>query len=208
MQHLTYLIWDFAELELVRDSQRNEAWTEQNLNHREQVASFLQRATRQYGPGGRTALHSARTAIAAMLSLTVARLFRLPEAYSAPITTSVITQSSLDAAFAVSGERFAGTNLGAAVGAIVASDLAQFFCVRRERFHPRSSHSRTALQSECLSIRWRYSRDRAAVALERTSVARRVLSVCGRVYRARCGFDADSGLARAGGDSIRKSAKS
>jgi hypothetical protein len=40
-------------------------------------------------------VHSARTAIAAVASLLVAGLFRLPEAYWAPITTLVITQSSL-----------------------------------------------------------------------------------------------------------------
>src|SRR5262244_4662711 len=65
--------------------------------------------------------HSARTAVAAVTSLLVARLFRLPEAYWAPITTLVITQSSLGAALSVSAERFVGTALGAAVGAIVAS---------------------------------------------------------------------------------------
>src|SRR5947207_4895126 len=66
-------------------------------------------------------VHSVRTAIACVASLLVARLFRLPEAYWAPITTMVITQSSLGAAFAVSWQRFVGTFLGAAVGAIVAS---------------------------------------------------------------------------------------
>src|SRR2546427_12567218 len=66
-------------------------------------------------------VHSVRTAIACVASLLVARLFRLPEAYWAPITTMVITQSSLGAALAVSWQRFVGTFLGAAVGAIVAS---------------------------------------------------------------------------------------
>ena len=71
---------------------------------------------------GRPALvHSARTAVAAVASLLAARLFRLPESYWAPITTLVITQSSLGAAFAVSWQRFVGTILGAVVGAIVAS---------------------------------------------------------------------------------------
>lgn len=67
------------------------------------------------------AVHSARTAIAAVASLAVARLFRLPEAYWAPITTLVITQSALGTALAVSGERFMGTVMGAAVGAVVAT---------------------------------------------------------------------------------------
>ena len=66
-------------------------------------------------------VHSARTAVAAVASVLVARLFRLPEAYWAPITTIVITQSSLGAALKVSWQRFVGTALGAVVGAIVAS---------------------------------------------------------------------------------------
>jgi len=66
-------------------------------------------------------VHSARTAVAAVVSVLVARLFRLPEAYWAPITTLVITQSSLGAAWTVSWQRFVGTALGAAVGAIMAS---------------------------------------------------------------------------------------
>jgi uncharacterized membrane protein YccC len=75
-------------------------------------------------------VHSARTAVAAVVSVLVARLFRLPEAYWAAITTLVIVQSSLGAAFAVSSQRFIGTALGAVVGAIVASyfpsSLAEF----------------------------------------------------------------------------------
>jgi uncharacterized membrane protein YccC len=66
-------------------------------------------------------VHSARTAVAAVGSVLAARLCQLPETYWAPITTLVITQSSLGAALAVSGERLIGTILGAAVGAIAAS---------------------------------------------------------------------------------------
>jgi uncharacterized membrane protein YccC len=65
-------------------------------------------------------VHSVRTAVACVASLLVARLFRLPEAYWAPITTLVITQSSLGGALAVSWQRFVGTFLGAALGATVA----------------------------------------------------------------------------------------
>jgi len=65
--------------------------------------------------------HSARTAAAVLASLLIARLFHLPEAYWAPITTVVITQSSLGAALAVSWERFIGTLVGAALGALAAS---------------------------------------------------------------------------------------
>ena len=66
-------------------------------------------------------VHSARTAVAVVASVLVARLFRLPESYWAAITTLVITQSSLGAAFTVSWQRFVGTGLGAVVGAMVAS---------------------------------------------------------------------------------------
>ena len=69
-------------------------------------------------------LHSARTAVATLASLLAARLLRLPEAYWAPITTIVITQSSLGAAWSVSYQRFVGTTLGALVGALVASRFA------------------------------------------------------------------------------------
>ena len=73
------------------------------------------------GTLSRVLVHSARTAVAAVASLLVARLFRLPEVYWAPISTLVITQSSMGAALAVSWQRFAGTALGAVVGAIVAT---------------------------------------------------------------------------------------
>jgi uncharacterized membrane protein YccC len=65
-------------------------------------------------------VHSVRTAVAAVVSLLVARMFGLPSTYWAPITTLVITQSSLGAAFAVSSQRFMGTVLGALVGGAVA----------------------------------------------------------------------------------------
>lgn len=64
-----------------------------------------------------------QTAVAAVASVLAARLCRLPETYWAPITTLVITQSSLGAALSVSRERFMGTVLGATVGVIVASQF-------------------------------------------------------------------------------------
>jgi uncharacterized membrane protein YccC len=63
--------------------------------------------------------HSARTAVAAVASLLVAHLFRLPEAYWAAITTLVTMQSTLGASLPISAQRFAGTAVGAAVGALV-----------------------------------------------------------------------------------------
>jgi uncharacterized membrane protein YgaE (UPF0421/DUF939 family) len=67
--------------------------------------------------------HPARTAVAAVLSLLVARAFKLPEAYWAAVTTIVVMQSTLGAAVKVSGQRFAGTAIGAAAGALIAMYL-------------------------------------------------------------------------------------
>ncbi len=61
--------------------------------------------------------HAARTAVAAVLSYLAARLFGLPEAYWATISTFIVMQSTLGAALPVSVQRFAGTGLGALVGA-------------------------------------------------------------------------------------------
>ena len=65
--------------------------------------------------------HSARTAITASASMFVAHLFKLPQSYWAPITTIVITQSSLDTTLGVSWQRLIGTAMGAVVGAAVAT---------------------------------------------------------------------------------------
>ena len=63
--------------------------------------------------------HPARTGVAAMLSLLAARVLRLPEGYWAAITTMIVMQSTLGAALTISVQRFTGTALGAAVGAVV-----------------------------------------------------------------------------------------
>jgi uncharacterized membrane protein YccC len=66
-------------------------------------------------------LHVARTTVAALASLLVARALKMPEAYWATITTIVVMQSSLGAAWKASRQRFAGTALGAIVGGLLAS---------------------------------------------------------------------------------------
>jgi uncharacterized membrane protein YccC len=66
-------------------------------------------------------VHAARTAIAAVVSLLIARSFRLPEAYWAAIATLIAMQSTLGAAWAVSRDRLVGTALGAAAGALLAT---------------------------------------------------------------------------------------
>jgi uncharacterized membrane protein YgaE (UPF0421/DUF939 family) len=73
--------------------------------------------------GRRALAHSARTAVAAVLSLVVARALGLPEAYWSTITTLIIMQSTLGAAWTVSEQRLAGT----AVGAVMAGLLTTYF---------------------------------------------------------------------------------
>jgi uncharacterized membrane protein YgaE (UPF0421/DUF939 family) len=65
-------------------------------------------------------LDAARTTIAAVVSLLLARLLKLPESYWAPISAIVIIQSTLDPR-AVAWQRFAGTAIGAVVGAFIAA---------------------------------------------------------------------------------------
>jgi len=64
--------------------------------------------------------HSIRTAVAATLSVVVARLVQMPEAYWAAIATLVVMQSSLGATLTLSIERIVATALGASVGALEA----------------------------------------------------------------------------------------
>ena len=71
-------------------------------------------------------LHSIRTAVGSLL---IARFCRLPEPYWATVTTIVIMQSTLGAAWSVSKQRFVGTALGAAMGALLtayAQNVAAF----------------------------------------------------------------------------------
>jgi uncharacterized membrane protein YccC len=54
-------------------------------------------------------VHSARTTIAAVASLLVARLLRMPEGYWASITALIVMQSTFGAALSISAQRFIGT---------------------------------------------------------------------------------------------------
>ena len=68
-----------------------------------------------------TLQHAARTAVAAVVSLLVARMFRLPEAYWAAISTLIVMQSTLGAALRISVQRLAGTALGGVAGGFAAA---------------------------------------------------------------------------------------
>jgi uncharacterized membrane protein YccC len=78
-------------------------------------------ATVMTGFDRRTLEHVARTTLAAVISLALARLLRLPESFWAPVTAVVVMQSTLGASWAASVQRFVGTVIGAAAGAIAAT---------------------------------------------------------------------------------------
>ena len=65
-------------------------------------------------------LHSLRTTVATVLSAMLARALKLPEFYWAPISTIVILLSPSDP-FTLAWQRFAGTALGAIIGALIAT---------------------------------------------------------------------------------------
>jgi uncharacterized membrane protein YccC len=73
------------------------------------------------GEHQRELAHAVRTAVAAVASLLIARLLRLPESYWASTTTLIVMQSTLGAAWTISRQRLAGTALGAAAGALLAT---------------------------------------------------------------------------------------
>ena len=66
-------------------------------------------------------VHSARTTIGMAASLATARLLNMPEAYWAPITTIIVMESTLGAAWAASKPRFIGTALGAVLAGLLGS---------------------------------------------------------------------------------------
>ena len=65
-------------------------------------------------------LDSLRTTLAAVVSMLLARQLSLPEFYWAPISTIVILLSTVNP-LSLAWQRFAGTALGAAVGAVIAT---------------------------------------------------------------------------------------
>jgi uncharacterized membrane protein YgaE (UPF0421/DUF939 family) len=67
-----------------------------------------------------TFIHSARTTVAAVVSMLLARTLKLPEFYWAPISTIVILLSTINP-LSLAWQRFVGTALGAAVGALIAT---------------------------------------------------------------------------------------
>ena len=66
-------------------------------------------------------LHISRSTVAAVASLLLSRALHSPEPYWATISTIVVMQSSLGAAWKASRQRLAGTALGALLGGALAS---------------------------------------------------------------------------------------
>jgi uncharacterized membrane protein YgaE (UPF0421/DUF939 family) len=65
-------------------------------------------------------LDSARTTLAALASMLLARLLKMPEYYWAPISAIVIIQSTVPP-LTLGWQRFVGTALGAVLGAAIAT---------------------------------------------------------------------------------------
>jgi len=75
---------------------------------------------RKPGLSREAAIVSIRTAVAAVVAMLLARALKLPEFYWAPISTIVILLSTIDP-LTLAWQRFVGTALGAAIGALIAS---------------------------------------------------------------------------------------
>src|SRR5215467_12003027 len=76
--------------------------------------------TRRLGVGREPLINSARVTVATVVSLLLARSLKLPEFYWAPISTIVILLSTINP-LTLAWQRFAGTALGAALGALIAT---------------------------------------------------------------------------------------
>ncbi|MGA9883661.1 MAG: FUSC family protein [Candidatus Acidiferrales bacterium] len=77
----------------------------------------------------RELMHAVRTTVAATGALLIARLLRLPEAYWAAITTMIVMQSTLGAAWTISKQRLAGTAIGTGLAALLATYLGASWAV-------------------------------------------------------------------------------
>jgi hypothetical protein len=124
-------------------------------------------------------LHSLRTAVAAVVSVAVARLARLPEAYWAPVTTLVIAQSSLGAALAVFPPAFRGHR--ARCGRLRSRSHLLWPSrsrIRRMRLFSGISLRLGASRSKRISLRWGDVGDRSPDTEGSACLEDRVSSLC------------------------------
>src|SRR5215469_17952579 len=75
---------------------------------------------RRLGLTGDALMISLRTTVATVASLLLARALKLPEFYWAPISTIVIVLSTIPP-LSLAWQRFAGTAMGAVLGAVLAT---------------------------------------------------------------------------------------
>src|SRR2546430_4842388 len=62
--------------------------------------------------------HAIRTAVAVTVSVIIARLMQMPEAYWAAIATLIVIQSTFGATLTLSLDRIVATAVGASIGAL------------------------------------------------------------------------------------------
>jgi uncharacterized membrane protein YgaE (UPF0421/DUF939 family) len=80
------------------------------------------------GLGREAFINAARTTVATVVSMLLARSLKLPEFYWAPISTVVILLSTINP-MTLAWQRFAGTALGAAMGALIATFFSPSWAV-------------------------------------------------------------------------------
>jgi aromatic acid exporter family member 1 len=101
--------------------------------------------------------HAVRTAVAATVSVIIARLVQMPEAYWAAIATLVVMQSTVGATLTLSIERIVATPVGASVGALEANYFgANLVRVRDCDLSRRIALDRVPFGEDRVSLRERY----------------------------------------------------
>ena len=129
------------------------------------------------------------SAVAAVASYVIARLFHLPEAYWAPMSALIVMQLTLSAAIPIAVQYVVGTAVGAAFGA--AADIyfhTSVWAFRSSNCPCRIAVRCTSHREKCISIRLYYPRDRHA----RTSIYEQRVSGAAQILR---GFDRHRGRA-------------
>ena len=101
--------------------------------------------------------HAIRTALAATISVVIARFMQMPEAYWAAIATLVVMQSTLGATLTLSIERIIATAVGASVGAIEANYFRANLIAFALAIFSRIAVDRLSIGEDRLSLREHHS---------------------------------------------------
>ncbi len=144
-------------------------------------------------------IHSLRTAITAVASLLVARLFRLPESWWAPITTQVIAQSSPGRraqSFRPAFYRHGAGSDRRRTGGHLPS--VKHRCLRHLYLHSGAGLCTDAHRLQRLSFRRHCRHDCASASADGPCMASRLSSLCRGFHRHRHGPDPGLGMAGTG----------